>query len=363
VVAPSVPARRAGRETGGGGDSARLCGSPGGPHTRVDQAWRRGLTHSDKEPDPGKRAALWLKRARLDFRHAQALVQTKRNKRTDVFVSDPALAIFLIQQCVEKLVKAMLAARGYSHQELITFSHKSLKAYLEHLQEVTDEMEPWLDIYPNDARALVRDSIDALKRARDDCDDPSYEHRWRACSYGDIVEVCRRLVEAREVITSEVTVELVKEAFDRIDTEALVGLMQAGGLDGTQELRLARREGSKLRAHVKEGLYSVWSYMALAPLAAITYPHAVSARYPSGPGAPTDPIEAAFQGKLGSDLYRAPLGIVEGLGEVLRLAELVLEGAPLSVHRTAAFSELTGEHKDQLREIVNSALSLPPPTS
>ena len=311
------------------------------------------MAYPDEQPDPAKRAERWLERSRRDYESLERLMTPPY---------DPALAVYVLEQCVEKMVKAMLAAHGYSHGALTGFGHNSLKADLDYLQTLTDQWEPVRDMYPEDVQAFLRESSDALKKVREEFETPSYEHHWRAYSYDDIMDICRGLVKWKEAITSEATVDIIKESMDGIDMEALAEVLQDYDLEPADVLRLESRESPEWRTSAREGLYALWTFLALAPLAAITYPHAVSARYPSAPDAPTDPIKAALQGKLGADLYRAPLGIVEGLEEVVRLTGLVLEGLSPTPTRTLPPADLTGEDKEQLRQFFNSVRALLPPT-
>ena len=68
----------------------------------------------------------------------------------------------------------------------------------------------------------------------------------------------------------------------------------------------------------------VWALIALGYLAALTQPHHTAPRYPSL-HAQKDPIKAAKRSQLGFDLYRSPLGIAEGLEDVVGLTGAVIE--------------------------------------
>ena len=68
-----------------------------------------------------------------------------------------------------------------------------------------------------------------------------------------------------------------------------------------------------------------WALSTLYVLAALTFPHEASARYPTPMDAPTDAIEAASRGWLGIQHYTETLGIVSRFHELNRLACLVLE--------------------------------------
>ena len=68
-----------------------------------------------------------------------------------------------------------------------------------------------------------------------------------------------------------------------------------------------------------------WALSTLYVLAALTFPHEASARYPAPMDAPTDAIEAASRGRLGIQHYTETLGIVSRFHELSRLASLVLD--------------------------------------
>ena len=92
------------------------------------------MAYPDEQPDPAERAARWLERARLDYEGLKRLMEP---------LSDPPLAVYLLQQCVEKAVKALLVANGQDEATMKrTFSHNSLRAYLVHFRRLTDKLEP-----------------------------------------------------------------------------------------------------------------------------------------------------------------------------------------------------------------------------
>ena len=68
-----------------------------------------------------------------------------------------------------------------------------------------------------------------------------------------------------------------------------------------------------------------WALSTLYLLAARTFPHEASARYPTPIDAPTGAIEAASRGRLGVQHYTKTLGIVARTHDLNRLAGLVLE--------------------------------------
>ena len=76
-----------------------------------------------------------------------------------------------------------------------------------------------------------------------------------------------------------------------------------------------------------------WTLPALYMLAALTFPHEATARYPAPWDAPDDAIEAAKLGKLGTRHYTESLGIVEQLRQIHDLTALMLANMkPLLLH-------------------------------
>jgi hypothetical protein len=57
-------------------------------------------------------AERWLNRAIKDFDAFKRLVPFDRKTKKTVICQDPALAVYLLQQCVEKSVKAAAIASG-----------------------------------------------------------------------------------------------------------------------------------------------------------------------------------------------------------------------------------------------------------
>ncbi len=86
------------------------------------------IIKSNKARKNIKYARLWLSRAIKDFNLFKKLVPFDKRTNKPVRCSDPALAVYLLQQCVEKTVKAAAIASGqYKTRDFIRFySHNSL---------------------------------------------------------------------------------------------------------------------------------------------------------------------------------------------------------------------------------------------
>ena len=80
-------------------------------------------------------------------------------------------------------------------------------------------------------------------------------------------------------------------------------------------------------------LPQLWTLPTLYMLAALTFPHEASSRYPAPLGAPPDAVEASRCEKLGTQHYNNSLGIVAQLPALHQLTRLVLDSMkPLLVH-------------------------------
>jgi hypothetical protein len=85
-------------------------------------------------------ARRWLSRAIKDFNHFKKLVPFDKRTNKPVRCSDPALAVYLLQQSLEKAVKAAAIASGqYKARDFIHYySHNSLALIVNrHLNQLT----------------------------------------------------------------------------------------------------------------------------------------------------------------------------------------------------------------------------------
>ncbi|MDE2838677.1 MAG: hypothetical protein OXL97_14415 [Chloroflexota bacterium] len=85
----------------------------------------------------------------------------------------------------------------------------------------------------------------------------------------------------------------------------------------------------------------LWALVSLYLLAALTFPHEASSRYPAPMGAPDDAEVAAKQDMLGTKHYSPALGIVALLPELSWLTDLVLQDIKPLLSNASAF-EVSG---------------------
>ena len=275
------------------------------------------MPEPDGQPDPGERAALWLERSCLDYEGLQRLMKP---------LSDPPLAVYLLQQSVEKAVKALLVAYGQDEATVKrTFGHNSLRAYLVHFRRLTDALEPHFGTMQASTSIDFQNPVEDLRAL----EATRYRSEWAAAPLERVLWVCSFLAKLRRSIQEGVEGKLRQVLTDKGLHPTLVGLFsELHGPEVANEAQFKAISGSvqaELREQVKRWFDFVWALMALGFLAALTQPHHTAPRYPSLYGAPKDPIEAAKKNKLGSNLYHSPLGIAEGIEDVAKLTGAVLE--------------------------------------
>jgi len=96
-------------------------------------------TITKKQQTNLENAKRWLRRARMDFNVFRRMVPLDKKSRKTVRCTDPALAVYLLQQSIEKATKAVAAATGkYSYSKLKSQGHNSLKILLSFYREVID---------------------------------------------------------------------------------------------------------------------------------------------------------------------------------------------------------------------------------
>ena len=257
------------------------------------------MSHDHERPGVGERAARWLERARLDYAGLERLMTP---------LSDPALAVYLLQQCIEKAVKALLVAQGEDETNFESeFGHRSLRAYLIHFRKSVNRLERVLNAVQRhggvDFRKPMRE-LRALKAT-------GYRSEWASASSNRVSSVCDFLVEFRKLIKEGADCNLERILVDkRLGPALCLGLSQVFGEEEASEARRALRTNSgraEIKKEVTRAFDSVWAGIALGYLAALTQPHYNAPRYPAPPCGEKDPIEAAKKNELGFELYR-PLG-------------------------------------------------------
>ena len=240
-------------------------------------------------------------------------------------LSDPPLAVYLLQQSVEKAVKALLVARGEDEATIKgSFGHKSLKAYLDHFGKLVEKLEPQIDIIENITGidfSKPRNDLLALEPTR-------YRSEWAAAPLEVLRGVHQFLTELRRSIKREADrilkrVLTVKGLHPKL-LPVFAALYGQESANAAQRKALSASGRTEMREELMHMFDFVWALIGLGYLSALTHPHHTAPRYPSL-HAQKDPIKAAKKSQLGFDLYRPPLGIVEELSDVVDLAGSVVK--------------------------------------
>lgn len=94
-----------------------------------------------------RRAHAWIERAKKDYRGYTRVVGSGYLRSKDTLPEDPALAVYLLQQALEKTAKGVTAVfLGLGDHELRRYNHDFLTAQLDVFRRMADvpEMEPAL---------------------------------------------------------------------------------------------------------------------------------------------------------------------------------------------------------------------------
>jgi hypothetical protein len=302
-----------------------------------------------------------LTRAKKDFAAFKRLVPFDKKTRQAVRCSDPALAVYLLQQSIEKTVKAVATASGrYSYKKLKGFSHNSPRLLLDFFDTTislmisTMGLEPMFKAFGIDAVSgldKIREQKRELKKTAKDKkkDEVTYIEQFASMTFEQI----ERLLNLLLLIRGSVFLEIPSSIFGphskvRINTESIkinspedfidsmlpelqtklhmpeltdeqrkvlitfyniLSTMQSGIIESQ-----STEKDVELKRDTDEWL-SQWSMLSLILLAAITFPHESTSRYPVPKGQAEE---------LGCGDYDDKLGIVNSLGQLGYVTELTI---------------------------------------
>lgn len=299
-------------------------------------------------------ARKWLRRSHKDLAGFKALVRFNKQNYRNVRCSDPALAVYLLQQALEKAVKAVAIA---SSQYLPTdikkaFSHNSFDLLMDFYSKTLSQIhELNLDgIYMMMAGITAAEADGRI----------SVTHRMQskhemAMASPDVVETFLRRIES---IRKSAILDTLRDVFGphtKIKTHEVN--RQAGTIEDTvstfekiwttnlgqppltdEQLALATSMADKftelghqlgIKGETSKFItvdrstktwLSVWALVALMILAYLTTPHESSSRYPRLPQV----VKGSMPKDLDCDDYDQTLGIVKHLGYAGYVTELVL---------------------------------------
>ena len=314
-----------------------------------------------------RQAELWLAHGRMDHAEARSHLRWSWiSSRRSIVPVQAARRIYYLQQSVEKTSKSLMVAIGQDEHSLSReFNHNSLRAILRYLERSINHpyLHQSLDRLSTNPSLGVSGTGEALhaletlmKRTRKNRD-----YHELAVVPPDAMKVLTSLMaglreqvlaKAREELPVRIRVKIdssnytqaspVEYLMDRVvaatngileppSPETKATFWQVLDTMASDDLEEQLNEVGKLevsvprRLIIEECILPVWALPTLYLLAALTFPHAASTRYPTRLDAPSNPVQAASLGRLGTGHYSESLGIVRHFSELHRLAGLMLK--------------------------------------
>jgi len=256
-------------------------------------------------------AAIWIERSRNDYEAAK-LLKTK----------DPALAIYLLQQCIEKSVKALAVASGkfdsgYFKNES---KHNSKRLLIELWQKLgasksSSTLSSILDL-PN---VPDPDLIEALQYTIELKRLPLFSSPFNF-EQNDTLRLSLR-INGKELdylyqySESPPSLILMETPLERSGTKSLIDLTIQFSLDSGMKALVAPSvsEKRKIKASLESQFLKDKLLFTLFLLAALTYRHEASTRYPRYPG-----------DNIGCQDYTDNLPLVKHMGLLYEILDAVL---------------------------------------
>lgn len=321
-------------------------------------------------------AQRWLDRAIKDFETFKRLVLFDRRTRKTIRCSDPALAVYLLQQSVEKAVKAAAIASGqYKTNDFTSYyKHNSLALILNLYQKIIDKLnsiglKPVTDLIGvdlADGAFKLRDLEEkALRSKQGSTLEKEKTESIRAQSIRISPEVIDKIVDmvmkARtlplDIIRSVFahlpelgvrkgrgTVDdpdaFVRALSDRLTTDLKLTSPSEAQLKALAEFQkiltnfgVQSTDGIKRTDMINRSL-GVWALSAaLLFLTYFTYAHESTSRYPGKPGRNAK----VKTNKIGCDNYDESLGIVNRIGRIGYVTSLTLNDMKQELETIAFF--------------------------
>ena len=295
----------------------------------------------------------WLEHADADAKAAKALVRSGQNLQ----------ALFLVQQSMEKATKALLLSAGASYEEIEGQRHDTLASFLalNRLISRSDlvvsalkklfERETFENLSVVGQSSITGNQRKAKKLRQEVARE--YQEIFRIFGSRSISEEDSRIFRSRVATLSPQTVNLMLGTQVRIRellSSATSKPFRLASMPPEADLvdwligeiapqvygRLSNRKGrmrsepqnsiirmvidiigeSKLRealqmpttTSVAPHFKWIVAYLNLYILGAISWPHAVSSRYPTSPEGPQDPADAARENRMGTQHYDDKIG-------------------------------------------------------
>lgn len=316
------------------------------------------------------RAHVWLRRARLDFVAFEHLFPKQVTHGGVNRPSDAALGVYLLQQAIEKAIKAVIIASGRFTEEKIRrrYGHKSLLLFLDfYLVLLKDgQFSQFFDEYSSSIIGLsssgeaverMETIIRWLKGEKEEnwelefWEQLTYESPEGVYSAMSKLEKDRQsmLQRVRGVVPRGVRLNLeninarggaLEDNLSLMIADALCnsglkpdekasisGYLRAfipvRGADDFEESNTQLPKRVIIRRRLfEERVLATWAMGSLLILAGLTFPHENSTRYP----APIDVMKTGPTSihRLGFESYTEELGIVKHVAYVRRVAKMTL---------------------------------------
>ncbi len=318
-------------------------------------------------------AKRWLRRAQMDFNAFKMLVKFDKNTHKMVRCNDSSLAVYLLQQSIEKATKAVAAATGkYSYKRLKGEGHNSLILLLSFYQEILMTITSYPDIN-NIGIGLginLKDSLDKISNLMPEVKKTPKERKDGELLYSEQLAQAdeagiQKTLDFLLTIRTNASIGVLKTIFGPhskiiIDKQKLninnpkdfvASLFnELGKQVNTSQLtdnhfklfedivRLWAPEGIiddnneniVLERHTKDQL-GQWAMLALFVLAMYTFPHESSTRYPC------PSLKKQNIGVNGYEDYDENLGIVRCLGKMGYITMLVMSDIENQLDTVASF--------------------------
>ena len=322
-------------------------------------------------------ADVWLQHGREDHNVAKRLLRWSwLPLKNSIVPNNPVLLIYLLQQSVEKTAKSLMVASGTPETTLRVspYGHNSLQAVLSFIEKRIDVpyMQESLDSLSKDP-SLGVSSADEAQRALQNLKkntQKNVDYFSLAVLPPEIMVVLTSLMDVlrqqslqktREVLPVRMTLTIDPSRSDGLTTtdylfnevtSATRGGEIPSGLRDTfsgaiaSMATLIEDEFGKERTLkivvsrrwiINEFVLPAWALPTLYLLAALTFPHEASTRYPARLGSHEDPVQAARRNRLGTKHYSESLGVIKHFRKLHRINGLVLKSMqPLLVQANDA---------------------------
>jgi hypothetical protein len=320
-------------------------------------------------------AKRWLRRAQMDFNAFKRIVPFDRKSRKPVRCTDPALAVYLLQQTIEKATKAVAAATGkYSDRRLRSHSHNSLGVLLSFYRGIIATIIKKRPEFGVIAAGLGLDLKEGLDKIIDITAEVEKTHKkqrageilyvdqFAGATSAEIGQILNVLLLLRDIGFLGVPRSLFgphsKVVIDkqRLNMNTPRDFINSFLLEAGKKLNIPQFSKDQLKyfedvvtSLAPDGIIDddkeedvvierptkdqlgQWSLIALLILAMYTFPHESTTRYP-GPTTKT-----ATSKVNGCEDYNESLGIVSQLGRIGYLTMLALDALEPALETVAGF--------------------------